>query len=145
MTDSNRDRGTLERAGGALGGMAGMAGDTAVSLVGSMIGTVARTVGGWWSERSPNDAVDTFGAEQDRACRTHFENTRRRDASYDSVRPLYQFGHLAGQNPDYQGRSFEEVENDLQSAWTGEQAVTYGDWQMVRDYVNTGFATGHKA
>jgi hypothetical protein len=144
MTDSNRDKGTFERAGGALGGLAGKAGDQAVNLMGSMIGTVARTVGGWWSDRSADEALETFGEQEDRACRTHFENAARtRDASYDTVRPLYQFGHLAGQNPDYQGRSFEDVETDLKTAWTGDQRLTYGDWEMVRDYVNTGFATGH--
>jgi hypothetical protein len=143
MTDTNRDKGTFERAGSTVGGLAGMAGDSAVNLMGSMIGTVARTVGGWWSDRTPDEAARSFGEQADSSCRTHFENVARRDKSYDAVRPLYQFGHLAGQNPDYRGRSFEEVETDLKTAWTDEQAITHGDWEMVRDYMRTGFATGH--
>jgi hypothetical protein len=143
MTDSFRDKGTFERAGGALGGLAGMAGDTAVNLMGSMLGSVARTVGGWWSDRAADEALTSFGEKEDSTCRAHFDNVARRDTNYDTMRPLYQFGHLAGQNPDYQGRSFEEVETDLKTAWTGEPAVTYGDWEMVRDYMRTGFATGH--
>ncbi|MGQ0815487.1 MAG: hypothetical protein ACT4O1_13700 [Gemmatimonadota bacterium] len=137
---ADKDKGTFERIGSSAGGLAGKAGDTAVNLMGSMIRTVAGTVGGWWTDRTPDKALATFGEREDRACRTHFENTRR-GSSYDTVRPLYQFGHLAGQNPDYQGRSFEDVEVDLRSAWSPDQARTHGDWDSVRDYVNTGYMT----
>lgn len=141
MSDS--DKGNLEKVGAGLGGLAGKAGDTAMNLMGSMIGSVARTVGGWWSDRSPDEALAAFGEREDSTCRTHFENARRSSApsSYDSVRPLYQFGHLAGSNPDYQGRSFDDVETDLKNAWTGDQARTYGDWRSVRDYISTGYMT----
>ena len=57
------------------------------------------------------------------------------------MRPLYQFGHLAGSNPDYQGRSFEEVETDLQRTWTPEYTTAFGEWNDVRDYINTGYST----
>ena len=137
MTD--RDKGNLERAGSSAGGLAGRAADTAVDLMGSVIGTAARMFGGWWSDRSPDEAVRSFGEQQDTACRTHFQNSKSSTSSYDAVRPLYQFGHLAGSNPDYQGRSFEEVEGDLQNAWTGDAAQKYGDWASVRDYVSTGY------
>ena len=136
---SDQDKGTFEKVGGAVGGLAGKAGDTAVSLMGSMLRSVAGTVGGWWTDRTPDEALASFGDREDRACRTHFENSARRGSSYDTVRPLYQFGHLAGQNPDYQGRSFEEIEVDLRSAWSPDQARTYGEWDNVRDYVNTGY------
>jgi hypothetical protein len=50
------------------------------------------------------------------------------------VRPAYQLGHLAGRNPDYAGRSFDEVESDLQRGWTGDVAARHGDWTSVRPY-----------
>jgi hypothetical protein len=141
MSDS--DKGTFERVGSGVGGLTGKAADTAVDLMGSMLGTVGRTVGGWWAQRSPDDAVNSFSEEQDRSCRQHFEQVHRSNSQhYDAVRPLYQFGHLAGSNPDYQGRSFEDVEVDLKNAWTGDASQKYGDWSTVRDYVGTGYRSG---
>jgi hypothetical protein len=137
MTD--REKGTFEKVGAGVGGITGRVADTGIDLMGSMIKTVANTVGGWWSDRTPDEALRTFSPREDSTCRQHFENTRS-DKSYDAVRPLYQFGHLAGQNPDYQGRSFEEVESDLKNAWTGDQAQRYGDWESVRDYVSGGYS-----
>jgi hypothetical protein len=144
MTDQSRDKGNLERVGESVGSVAGKMGDTAIDLMSSMIKTAANTFGGWWSRNTPDDAVRNFGDAQDRACRTHFENVRRSsNTSYDTVRPLYQFGHLAGSNPDYQGRSFEEVESDLQRTWTPEYSTAFGEWSNVRDYINTGYSTHH--
>jgi hypothetical protein len=141
MSSKASDKGNFERVGESMGSVAGKVTDTAVDLMSSMIKTAASTMGGWWSRSTPDDAVRSFGAEQDNACRTHFENARREGKNYDAVRPLYQFGHLAGSNPDYQGRSFEEVESDLQKAWTPEYTTAFGEWSNVRDYINTGYAT----
>jgi hypothetical protein len=137
---TERDKGTFEKVGAGAGGLAGRVADTGVDLMGSMIRTVARSVGGWWSDRRPDDAARSFDERAENSCRTHFESARRSRSSYDSVRPLYQFGHLAGQNPDYQGRSFEEVESDLRNAWSDDQRTRYGEWESVRDYVSGGYS-----
>lgn len=137
----DKEKGNLERVGAGMGGLAGKAADTAVDLMGSMIRRVAGSVGGWWSDRSADEAVTTFGDREESTCRQHFDLNRSKTTSYDAVRPLYQFGHLAGSNPDYQGRSFEDVEPDLRSAWTGDQSQQYGDWESVRDYISTGYQT----
>jgi hypothetical protein len=135
---SEQDKGTFEKVGSGMGAFAGKAADTAVDLMGSMINSAASLFGGWWSDRTPDEAVRKFTEREDSACRRHFENAAR-DRSYDNVRPLYQFGHLAGQNPDYQGRSFEEVESDLEKTWSASQSKQQGDWQSVRDYVGAGY------
>ena len=140
--DNSSEKGNFERVGQAVGGVAGKMGDTAVDLMGSMLRTAASTFGGWWSRATPDEITRNFTPEHDNACRTHFENARRSsNTSYDAIRPLYQFGHLAGSNPDYQGRSFEEVESDLQRAWTPEYTTSFGEWSNVRDYINTGYST----
>ncbi len=59
--------------------------------------------------------------------------------SYEDVRPAYQIGHLAGRNPDYQGRSFEDVEADLRRGWTPEVSARYGRWDEVRDYARSAY------
>ena len=131
------DKGAFEKAGSGIGGLAGRAADSSVDLVNSMISNVANTIGGWWSDRTADEAGRTFIARGESSCRQHFENAR--GETYDSVRPLYQFGHLAGQNPAYQGRSFEEVEDDLKSAWTHDHTQRFGDWNSIRDYIQTGY------
>ena len=66
-----------------------------------------------------------------------------RSRSYEEVRPLYQFGHMAGQNPDYQGRSFHEIEGELQSHWGTEQSQQHGSWPDVRGFVEFGYSGHH--
>ena len=151
MANSSSDKGNFERVGESVGSVAGKVTDTAVDLMTSMMRTAASTFGGWWSRNTPDEVTRSFTADADNACRTHFENARRSQASktptdsvnYDTVRPLYQFGHLAGGNPDYQGRSFEEVENDLKQTWSPEYTTAFGEWGNVRDYINTGYSTRH--
>ena len=148
MEKHTGDKGNFERVGESVGSVAGKMTDTAVDLMGSMLRTAASTFGGWWSRSTPDDAARSFTPEHDDTCRTHFENVRRKSEqqnanSYDTVRPLYQFGHLAGGNPDYQGRSFEEVEGDLKRTWTPEYSTAFGEWNNVRDYINTGYSTRH--
>ena len=144
MKDSNGEKGNFERVGETVGSVTGKAADTAIDLMSSIVRTAAGTLGGWWAGSTPDESTRSFSAEQDNACRNHFEQ-RRRDgktrSNYDAVRPLYQFGHMAGSNPDYQGRSFEEVEPDLQRAWTPEYTTAFGEWNTVRDYVDTGYST----
>lgn len=67
-------------------------------------------------------------------------STQGRSRSYEEVRPLYQFGHMAGQNPDYQGRAFHEIEGDLQSHWGSEQSQQHGSWPDVRGFVEFGYS-----
>jgi hypothetical protein len=62
--------------------------------------------------------------------------------SYDDVRPAYQLGHLAGRNPDYSGRSFDEVETDLQRGWTSDVSQKHGDWNSVRPYAQSAYERG---
>ena len=94
----------------------------------SLLGGAASQLSNMWSDQA------------DQACRTDYEARSDSKQSYDAVRPLYQFGHLAGSNPDYQGRSFEDVESDLENAWKG-QSGQYGDWKSVRDYIGAGYMT----
>jgi hypothetical protein len=143
MADKTGDKGNFERVGESVGSVTGKVADTAVDLMSSMVRTAASTIGGWWSRSTPDDMTRSFGPEQETTCRQHFEQKRREgraNTNYDTVRPLYQFGHLAGSNPDYQGRSFEEVETDLQRTWTPEYTTAFGEWNNVRDYIDTGYS-----
>ena len=55
------------------------------------------------------------------------------------MRPAYAAGHLAGRNPEWAGRSFDEVEPELQRGWSGDVAKRHGEWSSVRGYARTAF------
>ncbi|CAN5778783.1 hypothetical protein BH23GEM7_BH23GEM7_29520 [soil metagenome] len=115
----------------------------ALNAVGSIFGAAMQTMGSWWSSREAEQASRSFGESEERSCRHRFESTTRSGTQkmrdYESARPLYQFGHLAGQNPDYQNRSFEEVEPELSRAWESGGREQFGDWHEVRDHVGFGY------
>jgi hypothetical protein len=58
---------------------------------------------------------------------------------YDSVRPAYQLGHLAGLNPDYHGRQFDDIEPDLRRGWESQPGDSRADWHGVRDYARAAY------
>jgi hypothetical protein len=146
MRDEKQDRGTFEKLGETVGGLAGQvagrATDATMDVVGSVFGTAANALGDWWSTPSAREAGRAFGEPQERAAREHFEREGRGGSTghdYDTVRPLYQLGHLAAHGPDSHGRSFREVEPELERAWGEEQVARYGAWPQVRGYVGRGF------
>lgn len=155
MATNDRDRGAFERIGESLGGLAGRmtgkATDMGMEVVGSLVGSAAGVLGDWWSTPAARDATRTFGEAEDRACRDHFHAASPQaspssprdsdgdDVRYDDARPMYQYGHTARQNPAYRGRSFREVEPELERAWTGDATTGKRPWTEVRDYVAFGF------
>jgi len=82
--------------------------------------------------------MSTYTDEDDAYYRSRFGTTGT-GRSYEDARPVYQLGQLAGMNPDYEGRSFDEVERDLQGAYT---ASGRRDWSDVRDYARDAYARG---
>jgi len=135
----NRDSQTVgESAGGFLGGSAGAALGAIGGPVGAVIGGLAGAIGGWWAGRGVADAITN---DDDVAFRRNFESTpdRLSDRSYDDVRTSYVAGHLAARNPDYAGRSFENVEPDLRRGWNADLTKQGGEWPAVRRYARASF------
>lgn len=64
---------------------------------------------------------------------------------YDSARPGYQVGHLAGSSADYDQRSFDDVETDLRTSYERNRATNQGSWEDVRDYARDGYQRGREA
>ena len=61
---------------------------------------------------------------------------------FERVRAGYQLGYVARQNPAYRGRSFSEVEPDLQRVWEsrsktqGSGSSSTSSWPEVRGFVD---------
>ena len=133
-----------EAAGGISGAVTGAAIGSVAGPVGTVIGGIAGAVGGWWAGREIAEMATDLAQDDDRYFRTHYETSSGQvaDRRYEDVRPIYQIGHLAGLNPDYTGREFDEVEHDLKRGWTSDSASRLGEWPAVRSYAREGFARG---
>lgn len=147
--DSNPSH--VDEAGEAVGGiggvLAGAAIGSAIGPVGTIIGGIAGAVGGWWSGRAVTEAASNITHDDDEYYRGHYESSSAKlgDRSYDDVRPAYQLGHVAAQNPDYANKPWKEVSSDLQRGWTDDQTKKYGDWNTASGYAGEGFTRGRSA
>ena len=145
----NDQKGPFEQIGesvaGPVGKMMGRANDMALNAVGSFFGTALQQLGGWWATPDAEKAASSFTEDEDRTFRQHHESSPpggtgstggARD--YDSARTAYRLGHLAGQNPEYQSKPFDQVEAEVERAWTalGREGTS---WSEVRDQVKYGY------
>jgi uncharacterized protein (TIGR02271 family) len=64
---------------------------------------------------------------------------------YERARTGYAAGHLAGSSPDYDQRSFDDVEPDLRTHYESTRTADHGQWDEVRDYARDGYARGQEA
>jgi len=130
-----------EGVGGAGGVLAGAAIGSFAGPIGTVIGGIAGAVGGWWAGREIAEATRHYTDADDAFYRNHYESSDRRlaDRSYDEVRPAYQLGHIAGQNPGYNGRPFEAVEPDLRRGWDSATSEAHGSWDQVRGYARDAY------
>jgi hypothetical protein len=127
-----------ETSGGFLGAVSGMSLGAVGGPVGLVLGGLAGALGGWWAGRGLSNAI-TSDDEAD--LRQHYAESPHHlaDRSYEAVSAAYVAGHLAGRNPEYAGRSFDEVEPDLQRGWSGEVAKQCGEWPAVRGFARAAF------
>ncbi len=130
--------------GEAVGGISGVLTGAALGSLGGPIGTiiggVAGAVSGWWAGRAISDAA-YHATHDDEYYRGRHAAAPGAPAAlgYDDVRPAYQLGHLAGRNPDYRGRTFDEVEADLRHGWTADVSARHGSWDQVRDFARDAY------
>lgn len=133
-----------EAAGGISGVLAGAAIGSVGGPIGTIIGGVAGAVSGWWAGRSISEAAQKFTGDDDTHFRKSYEGSSAKlaDRSYDDVRPAYQLGHLASQNPDYADRDFDAVEGDLQRGWNKDVSSKHGEWDSVKGYARESYQRG---
>lgn len=138
---------TGDKVGEAVGGVSGALTGAAVGApggpIGAIIGGIAGAVGGWWAGRTVSEAASKFSEHDDNNYRQAYETRADRlaDRSYDDVRPAYQIGHLASENPDYNGKNFESIEQDLQRGWTNDLRARHGDWNAVRPFAQEAYTS----
>ena len=93
------------------------------------------------TKRANELMAHSYGELYGMACTgLRFFTGRLADRSYDDVRPAYQLGHIASMNPDYNGRSFDEVEPELRYGWGNDLRARHGDWSAVRPYAEEAYS-----
>jgi hypothetical protein len=142
--DANEEK-AASRAAPPVGALGGVAGGAAVGTViggpaGTLVGAIAGALGGWWIGSAASNDIP-YSEADDEYFRAHYETDEGRlaDRGYSDVRPLYQLGHVARNNPDYRGRDFEAIEGDLRRGWTDDARRRYGEWDAVKQWVRAGY------
>lgn len=127
-----------EGVGGISGVLAGAAIGSAGGPIGTLIGGIAGAVGGWWAGRSISEAAAHYTDEDDRYYRGHYESdaTRPADMDYDHARTGYAAGHIAGNNPDYRGRAWDDVSPEIRRGWKDDE---HGAWDRMESRVRHGW------
>ena len=142
--DDARDEnpGAGEQTGEGVGGIGGTLGGAAIGSafgpVGTIVGGIAGAVGGWWAGEKAGRALEDSTKHEDHY-RTHHK-TAGKDIDYDTARIGYSVGHVAGRNPDYKTRSFDDVETDLRRGWTDDEKK----YDSLRPFVREGFERSSK-
>jgi uncharacterized protein (TIGR02271 family) len=149
MAGKNSDKSKKEAIGEGVGGVAGAGAGAAIGSlagpVGTAIGAIAGAVGGWWSGRAAADAATNIDTDDDAYYQRHFSSTSGRSTQdYDAARPAFHLGHVAGLNPEYEGRSFDDVEPHLRTGWTNDVSQSSGDWDDVRGYARDAYERGQE-
>lgn len=125
--------------GGAAGGALGVGLGALLGPAGMIVGGLAGAVGGWWAGQSVGEATDDFNDETDEHYRSLHSQHHADRCDFDEARGFYRLGRLARRNPDYEGRSFQEIEPELRRGWRDEGAGPFKSWDEVRPFVSTGY------
>lgn len=106
-----------------------------------IVGGIALAAGGWWAGRKLYDRLRDISEEEEQECRTYYEShsARTTGVPYDRARTVYVVGYAAAGNPEYAGRSFDDVEPHLRSGFSGSRSASY---DSLRDFARRGYERG---
>jgi hypothetical protein len=127
-----------EAAGGVSGVITGAALGALAGPVGSIVGAIAGAIAGWWAGHTIAETAREYDHSYDPVYRDRFARSAPLDLTFDDIRPALQLGYLAGANPDWNGRSFADVEPQLARGWDSVTS-NLGPWDRVRDYAHDAF------
>jgi hypothetical protein len=122
-------------AGGAAGGIggaavAGAAAGATAGPVGAAIGAAVGAVAGGLVGKAMAERVNP--TVEDEYWRTNYASRPyvQSGASYDDYAPAYRYGYE--RYPEYHGRSFDEVENDLSRDWDRAKGTSRLTWDEAK-------------
>jgi hypothetical protein len=128
-----------EGLGGVTGGTLGVGLGALLGPAGMVVGGLAGAAGGWWAGRSVGEATDDFSDETDEHYRRLHDERYADRCAFDDARGFYRLGRLARRNPDYEGKTFAEIEPELRRGWSDEGVGCFRTWDEVRSFVSAGY------
>ena len=106
----------------------------------TILGALALAGGAWWVSRKLSETVSEIGEEEERDCRAYYEaHPSRATVPYEQARTVYVIGYAAARNPDYTGRTYDDVEPHVRGGFTGSRA---GSYDLLRDFGRRGYERG---
>lgn len=102
---------------------------------------VALVAGGYWVGKKLYNAASDLNEEDEQDCRTYYETHTARSSGvpYRQARTVYVLGYVAGRNPEYSGRTYDDVEPHLRGGFTGSRGASY---DSLRDFGRRGYERG---
>jgi hypothetical protein len=99
---------------------------------------VAVVAGGYWASKKLFSAASELSDQDEQDCRTYYETHPMRSAGvpYSQARTVYVLGYVAGRNPDYSARPYDEVEPHLRGGYSGRGT---GSYDALRDFGRRGY------
>jgi hypothetical protein len=107
----------------------------------TILGGIALAAGGWWAGHKLYDTLQELNEDDEQDCRTFYDSHSVRSAGipFENARTVYTVGYIAGRNPEYTGRSFDDIEPNLRSGFTGSRS---GSYDSLRDFARRGYDRG---
>jgi len=118
-------------AGAALGAIGGPIG----AAVGGAIGAVAGGLAGKGAAEAVNPTEEDAYWRQNHASRPYFKTGK----TYDDYSPAYKYGWESAGRPEYVGRRFDDVENDLSRGWDKVKGKTQTEWAEMKHATRDAF------
>ncbi|HEX6369494.1 MAG TPA: hypothetical protein VF006_11220 [Longimicrobium sp.] len=99
---------------------------------------VALVAGGYWASKKLFGAASELSEQDEQDCRAYYETHPMRSAGvpYSQARTVYVLGYVAGRNPDYTGRGYDDVEPHLRGGYSGRGT---GSYDALRDFGRRGY------
>ena len=79
--------------------------------------------------------------QHDSACRDHFSRIASPPPgmTYDTARPAYTLGYVASRNPEFRGRRYEELEEELRQGFGNSR---HEEFDSMREFTRFGYEQG---
>ncbi len=114
--------------GGAVGGPVG-------AVVGAAVGAVAGGLAGKGVAEAVNPTVEEGYWRDEYKNRPYF----KKGTDYDTYHPYYRYGWEAASRPEYQGRTYDDVEKQLETEWPTYRGAAKSDFREYKGATRDAF------
>lgn len=124
--------------GGAVAGAA--VGGAVAGPVGAVVGGAVGAVAGGLAGKGAAELVNP--TEEERYWRTEYRKRPyvKSDRDYEYYGPAFQYGWESASKPTTSGRSFEDIEPELERDWGSYRGTSKSDWREVREATRDAYA-----